>query len=313
MSITTANINNSWQLLQERLDRTVLKNFEPNLRFYSMGEKPIWKDGYRTMSWTRVDRKISTPASLLLGEWVTPVETPITTSTISLTANQYGQYATLTDILEDVSPIPIARKALEVLSQDMARVIDSVIQANLEANGTNVIYWGTALNRPALTSWDLMTPNLLAKSNAFLSTKSAPTYWDSYVGVMHPNVIYDLHTGSTVWAFLDLKKYTSENAKDIMKGEIWMLYWVRVVKSAHIQTFTSNVVVYPTYVMWKGAYGVADLQKVRTYMTAWVSSDSDPLAQRRKVGTKVAFNSIILQQDALIRIETASALSYSFA
>jgi hypothetical protein len=43
-------------------------------------------------------------------------------------------YATLTDILEDVSPIPIAKKGLEVLSQDMARIIDSVIQANLESN-----------------------------------------------------------------------------------------------------------------------------------------------------------------------------------
>jgi hypothetical protein len=37
---------------------------------------------------------------------------------------------------------------------------------------------------------------------------------------MHPNVIYDLQTGSSAGAFLDLKKYTSENAKDIMKGEI---------------------------------------------------------------------------------------------
>lgn len=32
----TSNINDSGQLLQIWLDRTVLKNFEPNLRFYDM-------------------------------------------------------------------------------------------------------------------------------------------------------------------------------------------------------------------------------------------------------------------------------------
>jgi hypothetical protein len=36
------------------------------------------------------------------------------------------------------------------------------------------------------------------------------------------------------------------------------------------------------------------------------------LAQRRKVGCKVAFWTIILQQDALVRIETASSLAYTW-
>ncbi len=33
---TTASVNASGQLLQTWLDRTVLENFEPNLRFYDM-------------------------------------------------------------------------------------------------------------------------------------------------------------------------------------------------------------------------------------------------------------------------------------
>ena len=277
-----------------------------------MGQKPVWKSGYNTLAWTKVDRKISTPASTLLTESVTPTETSIRTTTISLTANQYGQYATLSDLLEDVSPIPLARESLKVIGQDMARVVDSVIQANLETNGTNVIYWGAAASRAALGAADLMTPNLLAKANAYLSTQSAPMIGDGYVAVMHPNVIYDLQTGSTAGAFLDLKKYTENNSKYIMKWEIGMLYGVKVVRSWWIQSFSSTVTVYPTYIMGMGAYWVADLQTLRSYMTPRTASDSDPLQQRQKVWCKVAFNSIILQQEALIRIETASTLSYEF-
>lgn len=314
MAITErSNINSSGQLLQTRLNRTVLENFEPNLRFYEMGKKPTWKKGYNTLAWTKVDRIVNTPSALLLTEWVTPWDQDLRVTTVELSAVQYGEYATLTDMLEDVSPIPMVKEGAKVLGADMARVIDSVIQANLETNGTNVIYSWTATSRPTITPTDVATPKDLAKANAFLSTKGAPTIWDAYVAIMHPNVIFDLQTGTSAGWFLDLKKYTTINAKDIMKWEIGMLYNVRVIKSAWIQTFASNVTVYPTYIMGKDAYGVADLQKLRTYLTPLAPSDSDPLVQRRKVGLKVAFNSIILQQDALVRLESASTLNYTFA
>jgi len=64
--------------------------------------------------------------------------------------------------------------------------------------------------------------------------------------------------------------------------------------------------------MGQDAYGVATLQTLQAYNTPRSSSDSDPLAQRVKVGAKVAFDSIILQQNALVRLETASSLSYAW-
>ena len=314
MSLTItqkSNINASWQLLQTWLDRTVLENFEPNLRFYDMWEKPAWPAGYNTLAWTRCNKLTVSPASASLTEWVTPDDTAITFTTISLTANQYGMYAIITDILEDVSPVPMVSNALKVIGQNMARIIDQVIQGVLAA-GTNVIYAGTAANRAALAATDVMTPTLLAKANAFLSTKAAPVFWDGYIATMHPNVIFDLQTGTATWAFMDLSKYTEAGRAQLVKGEIGKIFNVRVVSSPFIQTFASTVTVYPTYVMWKGAYGVADLQGLRSYMVGDGASKSDPLSQRRYVWAKVAFNAIILQQDALVRIESASSLSYSW-
>jgi hypothetical protein len=45
---------------------------------------------------------------------------------------------------------------------------------------------------------------------------------------------------------------------------------------------------------------------LKTYYTPAVSSDSDPLAQRRTVGSKVAFVPKILQEKAMVRIETGA-------
>lgn len=307
----TTNVNASWNLLQTWLDRTVLENFEPNLRFYDMWEKPARPAGYNTLAWTRCNKLTVTPTQASLTEWVTPDDTAITFTTISLTANQYGMYAVITDILEDVSPVPMVSNAAKVIWANMARIIDQVIQGVLAA-WTNVIYAGTATARTGLAATDVMTPTLLAKANAFLSTKAAPVYGDGYIAVMHPNVLFDLQTATATWAFLDLSKYTESGRALIVNGEVGKLFNVRVVTSAFIQTFSSTVTVYPTYVMWKGAYWVADLQGLRSYMVGDGASKSDPLAQRRYVWAKVAFNAIILQQDALVRIESGSSLSYSW-
>lgn len=313
MAMNRANIDYSGQLLQTWLDRTVLENFEPELRFYDMWKKPAWKPWYNTLAWTRMNKSLVTPATATLTEWVTPNSTDLQMTTISLTATQYGLYATITDLLEDVSPIPMVQESLKILWQNMARIIDGVIQDSLSTNWTNVIYpVSTYTARSDIQSTDYLTPALLAQANAFLSTKASPTFGNSYIAVMHPNVIYDIMTGSSTGAFLDLAKYTESGRGQIVAWEIGMLYNVRVVKSAYVQTFSSTTTVYPTYVMGEGAYGVADLQSLRTYLTPATASDSDPLAQRRKVGCKVAFWTIILQQDALVRIESASSLSYTW-
>jgi len=307
---TTANINNSGQVLQTWLYRQVLKNFEPQLRFYDMGKKPVYQDGYQTLARTRVNRLEVTPASALLNQGITPVETNINLDTITLVPKQYGMYVTLSDYLLDVAPINLVKEASVVVGNNMARIIDSVIQSNLATNGTNVIFGGTALNRPALGAGDTASAKDFAKANAFLMTKGAPLFSNGYIGVTHPNVIYDLQMESGTGAFVDVNKYSKP--EQVMSGEIGKMFGVRLVSSGYIQTFASTVTVYPTYILGQEAYGVATLQTLQAYITPRVASDSDPLAQRVKVGSKVAFDSIILQQKALIRLETASSLTFAW-
>lgn len=306
------NINNSGQVLQTYLYKQVLKNFEPSLRFYQIGKKPARQRGYETLAWTKVRKMTYAPADVLLTEWVTPTEKAFSLDTISLTPNQYGMYVTLADMLLDVAPINLLREAWKVIWDNMARVVDQVIQDNLALNGTNVNYAWAAANRAALGAWDTLTTQDLAKWNAFLTTKAVPQMWGSYVAIAHPNVVYDLQMETGEKSRLDINKYTKWVGK-IYEWEIGKLFNVRVITSAFVQTFTSTVTVYPTYIFGEWSFGVAELQKMNTYVSPRKSSDSDPLAQRAKVGAKCAFNTIILQQDAVLRLESASSLAYTRA
>lgn len=68
-----------------------------------------------------------------------------------------------------------------------------------------------------------------------------------------------------------------------------------------------GVEVHAAWVMGMEAFAIPELQSLQTYITPASASDSDPLVQRRKVGWKVNFKPVILNDLFLERIECASA------
>ena len=122
------------------------------------------------------------------------------------------------------------------------------------------------------------------------------------VAIAHPNTIYDLRAETGTGNWLEVNKYVVP--EKIFMGEIGALNKVRVVMSANVQTFSSTTTVYPTLVMGRGGYGVSESHTLQTYITPRVASDSDPLAQRQKIGAKLAFSAKRLQEDSLVRIES---------
>ena len=305
------NINRLGTLAQRYLQQTVLPNFEPETYFYDMGTKPVSPDGYATVAWTRMNRMTYTPAQTLLQEGVTPVEKDISNDTIEATYQEYGMYVSLSTKFLKLSPIPVLANAVKQIRYNMARIVDAVIQTELITNGTYVLYPSTLTTRASITSTSYMTAALLAKGSAFLDSKAAPRIGGFYVSQIHPNVCYDLRTETNTGSFIDVNKY--KMPEKIYTGEIGELQGVRIVKNPFIQTVIDGVggtvTIYPSYIMGDGAYGVPTLQSMQTYMTPIdTATDSDPLAQRVKAGAKMLFTTKILQQRALVRIETASSL-----
>lgn len=71
----------------------------------------------------------------------------------------------------------------------------------------------------------------------------------------------------------------------------------------------SGVSVHTSYIFGMNAYGVTRLGGLTTTLTPKTASDSDPLVQRRKVGWKQMFKTIILNSTFYRRIESASAFA----
>ena len=300
-ALTRAELNEN--VLQTWLKREVLENFEPNLYFYKGGEQPTVEGGYNTLGWAKFTQVADTDVTEGADDTdgVTPASIDFDATVITVTPKQYRVVISLSDMLIDLNVINFLSGAAREVGNAMARRIDKEVQTVIMA-GTRVIYGGTASARTALAATDVLTAAKLNRANALLESRFAPKIDGYYIGYAHPFQIFDLRSESGTGNWLEVNKYVTPDK--IFKGEIGMLSNIRIVMAPFIQKFSSTVDVYPCLVVGKGAYGVGTFQSLQTYLTPATPSDSDPLAQRRKVGAKVAFGSIILQQDAMVRIET---------
>lgn len=289
--------------LQTKLYKEVLANFEPNLYFYKMGEKPMVDNGIGTVSWTKASKLSVTAATATLTEGTQPTSTAFTYTTITTTPTQYGIYVEISDRLLKAAPTKILANAGKEIGSNMARIIDQVIQTEIMA-GTNVLYSDVSVNaaRTDIATTDLMTGTLLAKAHTKLASVDAPTIDGYYVGVAHPFVLGDLKIQSS-GAYIEFNKYATPDK--LFKGEIGALYGVRLVSSSNVQTFTSTTTVYPTLVMGAGAYGVTEWSSLETIYKP-LGSGADALNQVASVGAKIDFSAKRLQENAMVRLETAA-------
>lgn len=290
-------------VLQTWLNRNVLENFEPNLYFYKAGLKPTIPGGYNTVGWAKFTQvsENSVTAGTDQTDGVTPTAIDFDATVITATPIQYRIVVSLSDMLIDLNVINFLQGAAMEVGNAMARAIDKAIQTTIMA-GTYVIYGGTRTARTALAATDVLTAAKLNAASTLLESRYAPKINGFYMAYAHPFQIYDLRNESGAGNWLEVNKYVTPDK--IFRGEIGALNGVRVVMAPFIQYFSSTVHVYPCLVVGANAYGVADFQSLKTFITPAVASDSDPLAQRRKVGAKVAFATKILQQASMIRIET---------
>lgn len=303
-AITRWDINSG--VLQTWLYRKTLENFEPNLYFYQMGEKPTFEDGYNTVSWAKFTQLTVNTATATLTDWVTPTETAFNATAITATPTEYGIYVNLSSMLLDTSAINFVSGAAVEVGSNLARIVDEVVQTEVMW-GSNVQYSGSATSRATVATTDTLAGADLIKAYTTLQTNNAPLIDGYYVAIVHPHVVFDLKQESAITGFIEASKYVQP--EKMIKWEIGALNGVRLVVSSNVKTFTSTATVYPTLVMGRWAYWVPTLNSMQSFITPRAASDSDPLAQRVKVGAKVWFVSKRLQEDSMVRIESGTSFA----
>jgi len=306
----TNTANTLVNLTQEQktfYERTLLSRLLPNLLFYKYGQKkPVPKHEGKTVNFRRFNSLPANTTPLTEGQPGAGKSLYITTVTATL--EQYGDYVTITDQLDMVGIDPVLTETSELLGEQAAESVDTVIR-DIVCAGTNVQYAGGAAGRSALTAESIITGDDIRKAVRTLKRNNAkPLEGGFFIGMVHPDVSYDIMS-DPLWQ--DVSKYNGGTA--IIEGEIGKIHGVRFVESTNCAVIDSDgTQVYCTPIIGKDAYGVTDLEGEGAGKPSIIVKDfgsagtADPLNQIASAGWKCMFTAERLQELAMVRIESTA-------
>lgn len=258
--------------------------------------------------------KATTP----LTEGVTPDGVPVVVTTLTKTLEQFGNYTTVSDLLDMTAIDPVIIEVTDKHGENMGLTLDTIVRNELNS-GTNVMYAPTSAgvevtSRANITDDCKLTPTLIARAATFLKKMNAPKIDGSYVAIIHPSVSLDLMT-SDKW--IDVQKY--QNAGNIFNGEIGKLYGVRFVETTEAAVYVGSnggkngMAVYSCIFLGKGAYKVLDLASNKPHIIVKPNGSAganDPLDQRATIGWKAPlYGAKITIPEYILRVEVGSSMS----
>lgn len=174
-----------------------------------------------------------------LTEGVTPRGNDLTWSTIESTLQQYGDYITISDVLQTTGIDSNLIEAGEILARQAGETLDAITREVLNS-GTNVQYANGQLARYLLSGGkssgnDYLTVDTIKQAVRTLKRNNAKRINNYYVAIIHPDVAYDLMEDPK-WE--NVKTYS--DPEDMYNGEIGRLYGVRFVETSEAKIFKAE-------------------------------------------------------------------------
>ena len=217
----------------------LLENAKPALVHNQFAAtKPLPVGGGKTVEWRKFGSfdKALTP----LTEGVTPDGSGITVSYITKELSQYGDYTTVSDMLDLTAIDDVVLEITDRHGSNMGLTLDTVTRNEIQ-QGKQVIYApklgsdGTkteVTSRSALDKDCRMTSELVAKAATQLKKMNAPTFEGKYVCIIHPSVAFDLRQDE---AWIAAHQYAG--ATELFSGEIGELHGVRFVETTEAKIY----------------------------------------------------------------------------
>lgn len=301
-------------------DRTLLERLLPLLvhtKFAQVRDIPR-KSGTNTIKF----RKYSalSVATTALTEGTTPAGSQLSVTDITADVLQYGDFVTITDVVDYESEDAVLTEAAEVLGEQAAKTIDELCRDVITA-GTTVQYADSRASRYYILASSLMSVTEVRKSVRTLQGNNAKkitrivnpdTGYNThpinaaFIGICSPNTLYTLK-GLTGW--IPVEEYA--NKADVMDGEAGALDEVRFIVTSQAKNWTAAaasaaVAVHATLILGANAYGISRIsgEALKNIVKPLGSGGTaDPLDQRTTSGWKATFIAKVLDEDAMIRIE----------
>ncbi len=267
-------------------------------------------------------------ANVPLVEGVTPAGKKVSVTDVTATLDQYGDYTTFTDVIQDTHEDPFLSAVTEVLGEQAAQTMEKVRYDIIKA-GTNVFYANgsarTDVNTPITLATLRKATRALKRQNAVHITSvvsSTPDFRTepveaAYIALVHPDVENDVRN---LTGFIPTKQYGTVTP---WQNEIGAVEDVRFLRSTIFQAFpdagaaTSTMIsttgtvsdVYPILMIAKDAYALVPLKGADSMSIMVVNpkpAPGDPLGQRGTAGWKVMHTAVILNDAWMVRIEAAA-------
>lgn len=279
---------------------------EPELVHEQFAQKhPIPKNGGKTINFRMFDPlpELTTP----LVEGVTPAGQSLSVSSIEAYVDQYGGYVTLSDMLMMTAVDPMLMVATKKIATQAGQSRDTLVREVMAA-GTNVRYAGGAASRSALAvNTSKLTVEDIRKAVRDLEANDVPRINGKYIGIIHPNVKYDLMDDPR-W----LNPHEYRDTSNVYTNEIGEIYGVRFVEASRAKIWkgegASGADVYGTIILGDDAYGVTEIDGGIKHIVKQLGSGgtSDALDQRATCGWKMVMVTKILIQQYMVRIESTA-------
>ena len=298
---------------------------EPELVHDQFGQKhPIPKNGGKTIEFRQYD---PLPEMLTaLTEGVTPDGQSLNVKKLEATVKQYGGYVTLSDMLILSAIDNNVVQATKLIASQAGRTLDTITREILNAGTVVQFADGVVSSRANLVGGsttesenNYLTVDAIKQAVRTLEAQDAPKINGYYVGIIHPNVKYDLMKDPD-WK--TPHEYVDTN--NVYQNEIGELYGVRFVQSSRAKVWSnaaknkatgtavaSSRDVYSTLILADDAYGVTDingggLEHIVKQLGS--AGSGDPLNQRATIGWKATKTAEILVQQYMVRIETTASV-----
>jgi N4-gp56 family major capsid protein len=293
--------------------------------------QPMPKNKGLTMKWRRPVPLDVSPVALTEG--VTPAPSTLEYDDVSTSIAQYGGWIAFTDVLADTHEDPNIKVMAELLGDAAATTKELLIWNTLRA-GTNVIYSGVATTRPTvaatITEDELRQAQKELKQahgkhitrmlNASQNVATEPVA-PAFVAYGHTALEGDLRDLS---GFVPREKYS--NVQLLSDYEIGKFEDIRFILTPVLGPFVgagsasisgvenngTNVNVFPLVILAQDAFATTALRgmdsvQVRVKNPEMGRDSNDPLGQRGFVAWKMWFVVTRLNENWMIRIETAAS------
>ena len=270
-------------------------------------KRPIPKNGGKTIEFRQY---ASLPKALTpLTEGVTPDGSKLSVTAIEATVAQYGNYVTLSDMLDLTAIDNNVVEATKAIGRQAGLTLDTITR-NVLQSCPNVWYApkgdGTAVSsRTGLDNTCKLNVKTVKRVAAWLKAKNAPKIDGSYVAIIHPYAAFDLMEDPE-WKY----PHQYQDTTNLYEGEIGKIGGVRFVETSEALILTGGI--FSTLFIADGAYGVTEITGggLETIIKQLGSSGvADALNQRSSVGWKSTRVAEILVPAYLVRVESKGEFS----